>query len=654
MRAEGRALKLRTALWLIVALQSETVSAAVSEQDFLSDVPIVLSASRLAQPLADAPGAVTVIDRDMIRASGFREIADLLRLVPGFYVGRYSGNEPVVARGLVDRYFGRVQVLVDGRSVYTPLFGQVPWSTLPLAMEDIERIEVIRGPNAASYGANAFLGVINIITRTAQEDRGTVLSATTGGQGVTDATLRHGGAIDKLHYRVTLGYQRDGGFPDRYDDKRIGLLTTRADYRLDTRDTMQFQAGLTFSKQGQGFPDQSLYPPHDQRITSHFQQLRWQRIYGPDDELSVQFHHAVTISHEATQTQQSMSGAVTVLPTYLALNTDAERYDLELQRTNHLADSARIVWGVNTRLDRVAAPLYLGSQANFYTHQSSVFANLEWRPTAAWVVNLGGMLEKYNLTGTDFSPRFALNYHLNPQHSLRVSVSKALRSPTLLEDAANYSLRLPISVGGVPSTVVVPRFISGGDLKPERIISRELAYLGEFPRLGLSLDMRVYKDEIDDIIDSTTQLNVPTNTQYYVFHNLHTATIEGIETQMRWQWKDLKMWFGHSLTRVESDYPSIVDATPRHIYSVLTAYALPQAWRVSVGVYHVSHMTPLNDGSPLNAYLRTDIKLAKELKWSGKPLEIALSGQNIFTPYAEYRDDNIFKRQYFMTLRYGW
>ena len=651
MRAKQRALDL---LLLLAVLHSPLGSAAVSEQDYLDDVPIVLSASRLAQPVADAPSAITVIDRDMIRASGFREIADLLRLVPGFYVGRFSGNEPVVARGLVDHYFGRVQVLVDGRSVYTPLFGQVTWSTLPLAMEDIERIEVIRGPNAASYGANSFLGVINIITRTAQEDRGTVLSTATGGQGVTDATLRHGGVKDDLAYRVTLGYQRDGGFPGRHDDKRIGLLTTRADYRLNSRDALQFQAGLSFGNQGQGFADQTLDPPHDQRLTSHFQQLRWQRTYGPDDELSVQFHHAVTTSHEAAQTQASTSGIVTILPTYLELNTDAERYDLELQRTRPLADSVRLVWGLTTRVDRVAAPLYLGSQANFYTHQSSLFANLEWRATPAWVVNAGGMLERHSLTGSAFSPRLALTYHLSPQHSLRASVSKALRSPTLLEDAANFRLYLPVSAGGFTSTAVVPRFLSGGGLKPERITSRELAYLGQFPRQGLSVDVRIYKDELDDLIDTTTQLNAPTNTQYYVFHNLHSATLTGVETQARWQWDRLKIWFGHSYTHVESDYASIVNATPVHTYNLLAAYSLPQAWKVSIGVYHVSDMTPLNDGSTLKSYRRTDVKLAKELKWAGNPLEIALVGQSVFDPYAEFRNDNVFKRQYFTTLRYGW
>jgi len=113
--------------------------------DYLGDMPVVLSVSRLAQPLAEAPGAVTVINREMIHASGFREIPDLLRLVPGFYVGWYDGTMATVNRGLPDQYSRRMQVLVDGRSIYTPLFGGVQWSDLPLAMDDIERIEVIRG-----------------------------------------------------------------------------------------------------------------------------------------------------------------------------------------------------------------------------------------------------------------------------------------------------------------------------------------------------------------------------------------------------------------------------------------------------------------------------------------------------------------------------
>ena len=111
---------------------------------------------------------MTVIDREMIKASGFRTVPELMRLVPGMYVGFADANRPVVSlHGSADEYAHRMQILIDGRSVYLPPFGGVSWADLPLQIEDIERIEVVRGPSSASHGTNSFYGVINIITRDA-------------------------------------------------------------------------------------------------------------------------------------------------------------------------------------------------------------------------------------------------------------------------------------------------------------------------------------------------------------------------------------------------------------------------------------------------------------------------------------------------------
>ena len=170
-------------------------SGEASERDFLDELPVVLSASRLVQPLADAPGAVTIIGRDLIKASGAREIVDLFRLVPGFQVGMAYGSAPVVAyHGLADEYSRHMQVLVDGRSVYSPYFlGSITWNSLRLSLDDIERIEVLRGSNSAAYGANAFMGVINIVTRHPSQSQGAYLSATQGNQGIGDQVLRSPG-----------------------------------------------------------------------------------------------------------------------------------------------------------------------------------------------------------------------------------------------------------------------------------------------------------------------------------------------------------------------------------------------------------------------------------------------------------------------------
>ena len=180
--------------------------------------PVVLSASRLSQPVNEAPAAITVIDQDMIRASGFRDIPDLFRLVPGFTAAYIRDNTWGVGyHGLADAFSRRMQVLIDGRSVYTAGFGEVPWSSLPLSIEDIERIEVVRGPNSATYGSNAFFGVINIITKDATQvpGPGGHLSVQAGEQGMAGAMFRYGGGKDDLHYRLTLSDQRR----DRFDSR---------------------------------------------------------------------------------------------------------------------------------------------------------------------------------------------------------------------------------------------------------------------------------------------------------------------------------------------------------------------------------------------------------------------------------------------------
>ena len=158
---------------LMPQVQAPATAQTPVEQDFFADSPLILTASRLSKPLLESPASVSVITRQTIESSGVRELADLFRLVPGFVVGYHSGHAPVVTYHGLGQEFGRqIQVLIDGRSVFIPSFGGVPWSNLPLLIEDIERIEVIRGPNAVTYGANAFLATVNIITRHAAEDRG--------------------------------------------------------------------------------------------------------------------------------------------------------------------------------------------------------------------------------------------------------------------------------------------------------------------------------------------------------------------------------------------------------------------------------------------------------------------------------------------------
>jgi iron complex outermembrane receptor protein len=633
----------------------------LTEQEFLGDLPVVLSVSRLSQPVADAPSAVTVIDRDMIRLSGARDIPSLLRLVPGFYAGNFLGNEPIVSRGITTRYYGRIQMLVDGRSVYTPLFGQVPWTSLPVHIEDIERIEVTRGPNAASYGANSFLGVINIITRQAQEDRGALALVRAGEADIADGMLRYGGRSGDLDYRLTLAYQSDDGLRNLHDFQRVGMVSGRGDYRLNASDALQFQFGYGDADQGQGWADQELNPPHTQHVYNSFVQLKWQRVFAPDDEAAVQFYHTLTRSRESATTQP-LYGTVnlppvvpfTILPTTLSLNTDAERYDLEFQRNQNLGPAVRLAWGANARLDRVWAPLYLGTDAKFDTELYRLFGNAEWRATQSLVFNAGATAEHNSMTGGSLSPRGAVSYHFAPGQTVRVGVSKAQRTPTVLENSGNYNLVLPLNLLGVTTNLTVPEYFGPGKLDAERIISRELAYIGEWPAIGLTTDVRLFQERMSDIINVTAYpWSVNPAQSYYVYGNLDTAETQGVETQVGWRGKGSRLWLTHAYRNVSSNNPTLAAAVPQHVYSMLAAHTFPGAIDASVIYYHVDAQEPVGDGSALEGYQRIDLRLAQQIKLGGHRSEVALVAQNIGGSYLDYNKNNEIERRIYMTLRVG-
>lgn len=632
--------------------QAAPETSPLTEQDFFSEVPVVLSVSRLSQPVSEAPSAVTVIDREMIQASGFRELADVLRFVPGFYVGYANGNEPVVSHGLTNRYFGRVQVLVDGRSVYTPMFGQVQWALLPVAIEDVERIEVTRGPNAASYGANSFLGIINIITQHPAQNDGTLVSLSGGDPGRNGALVRHAGKAGGWEYRITAGHKEDTGFAARSDSQRINQVSVRGDYRLDGTDSLQVQAGYAGGTVGEGYVGNDIDVPRDRATASGFTQLRWQRTYAADDELTVQFYHAFNQNRE----QADVVPTSTILPTILRLEQDSQRFDLEIQRTQGLAESLRIVWGGSARLDQVYSPLYLGDDKTHDIKLQRLFGHVEWRPAPKWVVNAGAMVEHNNLTGTNVSPRLAVNYHFNPQHTIRVGVSEAQRTPTLLEEAANYKVTFN-TVGG-PYTQ--QEFLASGGLKPERIFTKEVAYLGDFQNLGLAFDVRVYEDDIRDIIIADNTFT----SGYRDFLGGNSLTKQGVETQVRWRYGSTHVSVAHALSQTRdvmgvtaSAGRSLLRADPVHTLSALVSHHFPYGIDASIGYYHYSEMWPIGDGDFIKAYGRWDARIAKKLRMGSKQAEIALVGQSLNGTYHDYMWDltnpnqrNDFKSRIFATV----
>lgn len=651
----------------IIAAAESPQTAMLSEMDYLGEMPVVLTVSRLAQPIAEAPGAVTVIDREMIKASGFREIPDLFRLVPGFYVGRFDGTSATVNHGLPDQYSRRMQVLVDGRSIYTPLFGGVEWSDLPLAMDDIERIEVIRGPNAASYGANAFMGIINIITRHAAEDKGTHVSMISGDKSVGQGTVRYGGKSGNLDYRLTLGYREDAGFDQKYDSQRSQYLSFRGDYALNPADDLQLQMGYNNGERGVGFAGDQLNQPRDYQIDDHYEQLRWGRVLDNNNEFSLQFYHNYHKSKDSFSTiAYPYRGGPTIINSVVLSSTVlAERFDLELQHTFSPMRDVRVVWGMGTRLDQVNAPFYFNTADTQSIHMKRMFGNVEWRMLPDMLWNLGTMVENHNLTGTESSPRLAFNYAFVPNHTLRASVSKALRMPVLLEESADNRLNMPITYLGVlPGSWDYPLAKGGGNLLPEKIISQEIGYIGEFKNLGVTTDFRLFRDRITDFISNhgittNSYLTVSGITQAVgvataSFNNQNDATMGGTEMQVRYRVSpDSQLIFTHSYTHTTSsdiEHNILSRTTPVHNYGLLGMHDFSDGWLGSFGYYKVGGLDALGWSTPVEAYQRLDLRLARRFKAGGARGEFSVVLQNVLDDYNDFRNDNVFDRRVYMNL----
>lgn len=610
----------------------------VSEQAFLQDFPVVLSASRLSQPLSEAPNAMTVIDRNMIKASGFRTIADLFRLVPGMYVGNLNGHTPIVGyHGSTEEFSRRMQVLIDGRSVYLPPFSTVNWEDIPLDMDDIERIEVVRGPAAASYGANSLQGVINIITRDAGSVNGADLKVTSGSEGVADVAAHLGKAGENLDYRFTFAHREDAGYGSRVlnDGKRTNQFNLRASYHPVGSDSFDVQLGISDSSRGLGLLGKLNEEPfRNTKTGSTFQQLTWLHAQQNGDELKLNYFH---INRNFVDDAFNSLNAGAVIPA----QTTADRHDLELQQIVQLGKSNRLVWGAGVRTDYAESRESLVVPYRF--NQTRVFAHDEWKINPSTLLNVGAMVEDNGMGHTSSSPRLALNYHVTPQNTLRAGTSVAYRTPAILEEKAN--------IHGT-SSGQTGTYVAQGGLRPEKSVSKEIGYLGEFKEAGVTLDLRAYDDHVSDIIYVDPSATLwPFN-----FANIYSANYHGYESTLKYHWSDSNnviLNFARQFARCEStavptlsamvpELQKLMDECPLSVPynngSILLTQQLAHDIQASAGYYHMSSVKMIG-GTPQSTMNRVDLRLAQGFGKPGQPGsgEIALVVQNAFQDeYKKY------------------
>ena len=614
----------------------------LSEEAFLDELPIILSASRLPQSPSNAPIATTIIDREMIVASGFTEIPDLLRLAPGFIVNYENGyNQAVGYHVLSDEFSRQMQVLVDGRSVYEPSLGGVSWTDLPLAIDDIERIEVMRGPNASSYGANAFTAIINIITRQAVLDRGLMLKSNVGSDGLTEGYMRYGGAYENLDYRVTTAYRKNNGFDERFDDMQVKLITVRGDFQIGLDDTLMVQLGHNSGTKGDDDAFDELVPDHKKQTYSQFQQIKLTHTLSADQEFSVQFYH--NQNKNINDFNSPPVPALGGLQLYFDERVTADRWDIEFQNILKPADPLRLVWGFGARKDEVVGPTFFNTTDHVANRSWRVFSNTEYYLSDKTLLNAGVVYEDSDTGGRNISPRASLNHHLYKNHTLRVSISRAYRDPFVFEESPDYRFPLP-----APNNVLL---FDAGNIDSERITSREIGYVGNFPRAHTSLDIRYFHEDLDKLITlNKTVFAQGVDGTALFFNNRNSARIKGIELSARYRPGNGNR-FNISYTHQDIDSTdssgssNYADAGPTNMLNILAIHDFPNGYTASAGFYYLSSMKELSTNDVRPAQYRTDVRLARTVSITGQNITFAVVVQNLFDKDEETRLRNNFDRR---------
>lgn len=653
--------------WLLANQVGWTqIHVVSSEKDFFDDMPIVLSVSRLPQRLDETPGAVTILDREMIRSSGARDVADLLRLVPGFQTSTsFESGAPLASyHGGFNSVSVRMQVLVDGRSAYsTYLFGSVAPGLMSVALEDIERIEVLRGSNSAAYGARAMLGVVNIVTRHTDASQGTQAKLTSGQNGIRDARAAIGWRTDNAGYRLGVDSRADDGLAGSNGHNQVQRFNFRSDWRASIDDTVEFRAGTLGIDAGRGFVGEAGAPPREGSYKSGYVQLDWHRVLGLNDDL------ALTLSRTQEDYKDVFSYSLLSLKplfNFLGIPFTTDNIDisasgqavndsLSLQHTFRRGDGLRVVWGGELRRERVTSqPVFNTSEALVSDFQR-LFANAEWRLSNHWLLNLGFMGEQNSRLGFSTAPRVMLNWHLSPRHTLRAGVSRAFRPPSLFETNSNVRYSYP----DLPIPLQVTS-LARGNLQSERLLSRELGYLASVPHWGAALDVRVFQEQLGGYsvrqrydLPAGSSLLPSSPVDYF---NSDGFVIRGLEYQLNWKpWQGAQVGFSQAHTRLTVINPPIVSdvslAAPERVSTLFFRQNLPADLELSLLHQDSSKSSLMGSDSNKRAFRRTDVRVGKSLSWGDRRGEFALVVQNLGQPYLDFDSKFEFRRRAFVTLR---
>lgn len=574
----------------------------------------VTSVSRKGQKLANTAAAVFVITQDDIRASGATSIPEVLRIVPGLDVARVNGNVwAISARGFNGRFANKLLVMIDGRSVYTPLFSGVYWDVQDTMLEDVERIEVIRGPGGTLWGANAVNGIINIITKHPIETQGALVTVGGGDTSGSSVAGRFGGSIGHNGYYRAFAKQFDHpaaieGVNATHDAWEAGRAGFRADWVSKKGDNFTAQGDIYRGSEstlglvdpGNPFADRAALV----HVAGESLQFRWNSVQSSRSDTTVQSFYDYTARSQPSFT------------------VGRRAFAIDFQQHRKLDDRNDTVWGVDYRLsdDRVAGPGLQLVRASNRESIASAFVQDEIQLTKQLHLTVGTKVEYDRASRLQWQPTVRLLLKPSETQTLWAAATSAVRTPSEIELYGRMNVAaFPMGGGNIGLVVVT----GNPQLKPERIESYEAGYRWQAAH-DLVFDATLFHNQLNDLVATVTK-------PPFLDAAGRTVIPVAIDNGINGKANGAEFLLTHTVTTAwnvalgyaffRSDAENGDAFYPEHQWQLRSSIHLPQHVELDPSAYYVGRVN-----SSVPAYLRLDLQLS----WRpAKRLELSIAGQNL-------------------------
>jgi iron complex outermembrane receptor protein len=601
----------------------------------------VTSVSKDPQQVQKTPAAIFVITQEDIRRSGATSVPEVLRLAPGVEVARVDADHwSVAVRGFAGQFSKSLLVLIDGRSVYTPLYAGVYWDVQNVMLEDVEHIEVIRGPGGTIWGANAVNGVINIITKSATNTQGTLATLGSGSVDQGTAGVRYGGSAGKdINYRIYgMGAIRGPQFHpdgDGFDHWRMGQMGFRADWKPSGSNTFTMQGDIYRVASGERTFIASFSPPSETQpdgtanVTGANLLARWQHTTGEASDIQIQGYFDRTSRRD------------------LVLGETRNTFDLDFVQHLRLRSEQKLTWGLGTRVSpsnftQVSAGVnFLPNKQTDSIYSSFVQYELPiLRDTLT--LTAGTKLEHNNFSGFEYEPSVRLLWTPTAHQSVWAAVTRAVRTPSRLDQDVTFA----ILVRTTPPPPVYFEIAGNPTLTSEKLIGDEAGYRTQVGR-NLFVDFTAFYNTYRDLQGygplALSEADTPSPQHVFIllpYANNIDGNTAGVEIAPDWT---ITSWWqvrgSYSFLRMAlRDKPGFSDvgmllssyegSFPRHLVSVQSLFNLPRGFEFDQTYRYLSALAAQGVG----AYATADVRLG----WHAREgLDLSIVGQNLLQPSHE-------------------